>query len=127
MAHILLIDDDRLVRTTLANFLAHDGHQVTEAGNGAEAKQLLSVETFDLVLTDIIMPEQDGLEVLMSQFMRPDRPKIIAISGGSPNLPQQELLDVALKMKADAVLSKPVSYETLSAAVKSALAGSEGQ
>ncbi len=127
MARILLVDDDRLVRTTLANFLIHDGHQVTEAGNGLEAKRLLAAEPFDLVLTDIIMPEQDGLELLMSQFMRPDRPGIIAISGGSPNLSQQELLDIALKMKADAVLAKPVSYEMLSAAVKAALAKPEGQ
>lgn len=127
MARILLVDDDNLVRTTLANFLAHDGHQVTEAANGLEAKRLLTAETFDLVLTDIIMPEHDGLELLMSQFMQPDRPKIIAISGGSPNLSQHELLDIALKMKADAVLAKPVSYETLSATVRSALAGTDQQ
>ena len=122
MARILLIDDDELVRKSLANFLIHDGYQVVEASNGAVAQKLLGSEPFDLILTDIIMPEQDGLEVIMSQRYQPSRPKIIAISGGSPKLSQQVLLDIALTMKADAVLAKPVSYEQLSDAVRTALA-----
>ncbi len=121
MADILLIDDDNLVRTTLANFLAHDGHTVTEACNGKEGRKLLERRRFDLVLTDIIMPEQDGLELLMSQLIQPEKTKIIAISGGSPGLSQQELLNLALKLKAAAVLSKPVSYEQLSATVTGVL------
>jgi CheY-like chemotaxis protein len=121
MARILLIDDDALVRTTLLNFLNHDGHQVVETANGAEAQKILNCESYDLILTDIVMPEKDGLEVIMSQLNRPDRPKIIAISGGSSNLPHQMLLDIASKMKVDAVLTKPVSYDVLSAAVTAAL------
>ena len=123
MARILLIDDDRLVRATFAGFLLQDGHQVVEAGNGKEAQQLLEQERFDLILTDIVMPEQDGLEVIMSQFNRPDRPPIVAISGGAPGLSQQMLLNIAAKMKVEAVLAKPVSYELLSATVNRILTG----
>jgi len=121
MAHILLIDDDIQVRMVLEGFLTHDGHQVVCATNGKEAQKLLGDEPFDLVLTDIVMPERDGFEVIMHLITQPERPRIIAISGGSPTLSQQLILNMSSKLPIERVLSKPVSYQQLSTAVNDVL------
>jgi CheY-like chemotaxis protein len=74
------------------------------------------------VLTDIVMPEQDGFEVIINLTAQVDRPPIIAISGGSSRLSQQMLLSMASKMRIERVLAKPISYQQLSAAVSEVLA-----
>ncbi|MFA6823240.1 MAG: response regulator [Geobacter sp.] len=122
MARILLIDDDPQVRSVLEGFLHHDGHQVICAANGREATRLLEQQRVDLVLTDIVMPEQDGFEVIINLTAQVDRPPIIAISGGSSRLSQQMLLSMASKMRIERVLAKPISYQQLSAAVSEVLA-----
>lgn len=124
MARILLIDDDPQVRMVLEGFLKHDGHEVVTAEDGKNALRLLADATFDLIVTDIVMPEQDGYEVIMALSAKADRPKIIAVSGGSPSLPQQMLLNVVSRMQVEQALAKPVSYETLSNAVKAVLSAS---
>ncbi len=121
MASILLIDDDPQVRSVLEGFLNHDGHLVICADNGKEAFRLLGSRRFDLVLTDIVMPEQDGFEVISNLTLQPDRPRIIAISGGSSRLSQQMLLSMAAKIRIERVLAKPISYQQLSAAVTEVL------
>lgn len=121
MAKILLIDDDPQVRAVLKGFLQIGGHQVMEAENGVQARKLLLNAAVDLVITDIVMPESDGFEVIMS-CVRKDQPlKIIAVTGGSPNLAQQTLLTIAQKMPVNKVLSKPVSCEELISAVQEVL------
>jgi CheY-like chemotaxis protein len=122
MASILLIDDDNQVRMVLEGFLNHDGHQVHSAASGKEARALLDGKSFDLVLTDIVMPEQDGFEVIMHLIAQPVRPRIVAISGGTPSLPHQQLLSMASRMPIEQVLSKPISYEQLSRVVNEVLA-----
>lgn len=122
MARILLIDDDLQVKLVLEGFLTHDGHQVVSAANGREARHLLHGESFDLVLTDIVMPEQDGFEVIMHLMSQPQRPRIVAISGGSPALSHHMLLTIAARMPIERVLSKPISYEQLSSVVNEVLA-----
>lgn len=122
MAHILLIDDDPQVRTVLEGFLSHDGHQVICATNGKEARNLLKDRSFDLVLTDIVMPEQDGFEIIVHLVSQQNRPHIIAISGGSPKLSQRVLLAMASHMPVERILSKPISYEQLSCTVTEVLA-----
>lgn len=121
MARILVIDDDAQVRQVLEGFLTHDGHLVSSATNGKEARTLLHNQPFDLVLTDIVMPEQDGFEVIMHLLSQPERPRIVAISGGSPALSQQMLLTMATRMPIERVLSKPISYEQLSSAITEVL------
>mgnify|MGYP000853124357 CR=1 len=121
MAKILLIDDDPQVRAVLKGFLQIGGHQVMEAENGVQARKLLLNAAVDLVITDIVMPESDGFEVIMS-CVRKDQPlKIIAVTGGSPNLAQQTLLTIAQKMPVNKVLSKPVTCEELISAVQEVL------
>lgn len=121
MARILLIDDDPQVRMVFEGFLIHDGHEVVTAVNGSEGLKMLEAGPFDLVITDIVMPEQDGYEVIMKLARLEHRPRIIAVSGGSPALSQQMLLKVVTHMPVELVLAKPVSYEELSTAVKNVL------
>ncbi|MDK9718637.1 MAG: response regulator [Trichlorobacter sp.] len=125
MAKILLIDDDPQVRAVLKGFLQIGGHEVLEAGNGIQARKTLTEVQTDLVITDIVMPESDGFEVIMSCSRNNQPLKIIAISGGSPNLAQQPLLAIAQKMPVHKVLSKPVTCEELLTAVQDVLNGPE--
>ncbi|MFA6289205.1 MAG: response regulator [Opitutaceae bacterium] len=116
MARILLIDDDDAFRTMLRLTLVHFGHTVIEARNGAEGLALFPDANADLVITDIVMPETEGLEVLME--LRKHRPpvKVIAISGGFRNR-HEGYLRAAKLMGASKVLVKPFSNGDLLAAV----------
>ena len=80
---ILLIDDDANLREILAEMLTDAGYEVVEARNGTEGVKLYRNKPFDLVVTDLLMPEKDGLEVVME--LRKDFPKvkIITLSGGT--------------------------------------------
>lgn len=64
MAHILVIDDEPALRRTLRSILEKAGHTVTEAGDGKQAIAVFAANPADLVLTDIIMPERDGIETI---------------------------------------------------------------
>ncbi len=120
MASILIIDDNELVRGFLRTVLEGAGHTVVEASQGREGFQHLGRLRFDMVLTDIYMPDCDGLEVIMT--LRRDFPeiKILAITGGSGD---KNLLTAARKLGAAQVLGKPISVETLLKTVERTLAG----
>lgn len=121
MAHILIVDDEEHLRTIYEQYLTHDGHTVSSANNGLKAIKLLNASRFDLVITDIVMPEQDGLGLLLELRKLADPPPVIVISGGSVRLDSHQLLTLAKTMKAHATLTKPVSYEQLHAAVEAIL------
>lgn len=118
MADILLVDDDPQVLKVFTAYLEKAGHTVTTAINGAEGMLLLDTHAFDLVITDILMPERDGFELIFSLRKKPDRPKIIAVSGGSPSIGHDYVLGVAKTIAADRILHKPVDFETLTRAVQ---------
>ena len=117
MAKILLIDDDVQVLKVMTSFLEKEHHEITTAQDGLQGIKQLESQRFDLLITDVIMPEQDGLGVLMWLMNQTYRPRVIAISGGSVALDQNELLYLCKKLFADRVLPKPVDYETLITAV----------
>jgi len=121
MAHILVIDDEEHLRTIYEQYLTRDGHTVNTADNGLAAIKLLKHIPFDLVITDIVMPEQDGLGVLNELHKRADAPPVIVLSGGSLHLDSHHLLTLAKTLRAHATLTKPVSYEQLHAAVDGVL------
>ena len=121
MAHILLVDDAEDVRESLTAVLRGDGHTVTEASNGREAITALSSLRFDLVITDIMMPEQDGTEVIMHLEGVAPRPPVLAISGGAPNVPAYMALHLA-RLKANATLMKPFRNDQLRTKVSYLLA-----
>jgi two-component system cell cycle response regulator CpdR len=125
MARILLIDDDVDFRTMLRRRLERAGYAVTEAGNGQEGLKQLNESSVDLVLTDIIMPDMEGVEAVM--HLKRTRPelKVIVMSGGG-RLTPDSYLKLALKVGAFRALSKPFATEDLLEAVEAALKPSEG-
>lgn len=121
MAKILLIDDDEQVVKVLTSFLEREQHEVLTAADGKKAIRLLEKQPFDLVITDVIMPEQDGVGVLMWLMVHADHQKVIVMSGGSASLDQNYLFDMCKRLHADKVLPKPVDFETLTGAVREVL------
>ena len=116
MPRILLIDDDVAVRTTLARVLVSDGHLVVTAENGREGLRALEQETIDLVITDIVMPEVDGLEFLLQLRQVESPPPVIIISGGGHGA-ATPYLSLARQFGAGAVLWKPVVVDELRAEI----------
>jgi CheY-like chemotaxis protein len=110
MARILLIDDNDAVRAMLRDTLEDAGHTVIEARNGSEGLERFQHANADLVITDVIMPEKNGLEVLMALRTSDPRVKIIAISGADGG---EDYLDSARLMGAAKVLLKPFTSEEL--------------
>lgn len=109
---VLLVDDDEAVRKVLCRGLEHSGLRVTAAAGGKQAMALLRAQTFDWIVTDIIMPDCEGLEVV--QFARTQQPsvRIIAMSGGGGGR-AANYLKVAQLFGAAHVLQKPFSYTEL--------------
>ena len=112
MARILVIDDDATIRLSLKLALEDADHQVEEAANGLEGIDRFRVNPSDLVITDIFMPEKEGME-LIDEIKR-DHPetKIIAISGGGRMNPD-DYLTIARRLGADRTLLKPFDIDLL--------------
>ena len=122
MARILLIEDDDAVRTTLRLILEHVGHTVIEARDGTEGLALFQHATADLVITDIVMPETEGFEVLRELRSTHPPVKIIAISGAGRDS-GADYLQMAKHLGASTVLAKPFSADVLIAAINELLPG----
>ncbi len=124
MKNILLIDDDPSIRTVFKRFLGAHGYSVEIAADGNEGMKKISEKVPDLLITDIMMPEKDGLEVVLAlREEHPDLP-VIAISGGMHSAPM-DFLPIVKKFGARKVFYKPVELEKLLAAIKEELAESE--
>ncbi len=121
MARILVIDDDDQIRRVLRRALEAEGHEVLEAGNGKTALRVHRTSPAELVITDIHMPERDGLEVLMELRRGAPRLKVIAMSGGG-RLGQMTPLEAAVPLGAFASLSKPFELDAMIEVVRKALA-----
>jgi two-component system, OmpR family, response regulator CpxR len=116
MALAVVIDDDAQVRCLIAMMLKRAGYEVAQAKDGGEGIELCSSLEPEVVVTDIFMPRQDGIDVLREVKARIKQPRVVAISGGSPRL-QLDFLNVAEKMGADAVIQKPFTPSQLLQAV----------
>lgn len=117
MARILVIDDDDDVREMVKVILARAGHEVVEAINGRDGVRLYKDAPAELVVTDIFMPEQEGLETIMELRTLDPGIKILAMSGGIPAMDRFATLSVAKKLGADRTIPKPVAKAELLAAV----------
>lgn len=113
---ILLVDDDDLSRGTIHQMLERAGHRVVSTQNGAEALDLFRADRPDLVITDLIMPDTDGLELIQELRKADTLVRILAISGGG-RVNANEYLTVARKFGAAGILAKPFSNQELKEAI----------
>jgi YesN/AraC family two-component response regulator len=113
MAVVLIIDDEEAVRGLLREALEFAGHQVAEARNGQEGLQRYRAGPTDLVITDILMPEKNGLELIEELRHSFPSTKIIALTGGG-----QEFLNRAKQLGAHRGYEKPVHLWEVLAAVQ---------
>ena len=112
MSAILLVDDDAAFRTAVCRALRAAGHAVEEAANGKEALKFISAESPDILITDILMPNTDGIELTTAVKQAHPGVRILVISGRR-QLGSVDLLDLASMLGADATLSKPFAPEQL--------------
>lgn len=122
MSTILLIDDDELIRITVRRILESAGHTVVEAKNGDEGLRLVRTIPLDLIITDIIMPEKEGIETILEIRKLNKNIRIIAISGGG-RAHTMDFLPLARRLGADQALRKPFTPDELLEVTDLALKG----
>ena len=115
MASILIVDDDAPIRTLLRRILEEDGHQIREASDGEVGLTLYREAPADLVITDILMPERDGMEVTLALTREFLDARVIAITGATGD---QNFLNVAKLFGARRVIRKPFIPEEIRRAVR---------
>lgn len=120
MALILVIDDDEPLRQMICNGLVAIGHEILQAENGRQAVAKFGSHKIDLVVTDILLPDKDGLELIPHFRKLSPSTKIIAISGGGQVGPKQ-YLGTAKILGADKTLEKPFSPLQLQNAIRELL------
>ena len=109
---ILVIDDDHMVRYTLSKILRNSGYEVVTAADGERGMTAFHAEKPDVVITDLIMPEQEGIETILQIKRARPEVRIIAISGGG-RIANTDVLQAARGLGADEILAKPFEAEEL--------------
>ena len=120
MARILIIDDESQIRSMLRLMLERVGYEVVEAPDGIEGIRQYREKPADLIITDLIMPNKDGIGMIIDLKKEFPNVKIIAMSGGGVNRPEG-YLDGAKKLGASCTLTKPIDREEMLMAVKDTL------
>ena len=122
MSHILVIEDDEFFRDTLVQMLQKEGHKVTASHDGAKALELLERTKPDLILTDILMPNMDGMEFIMELSRQSNNTPVIAMSGGRRSITSAFNLESARLMGVKVTLTTPFTHTALNSALREALA-----
>jgi CheY-like chemotaxis protein len=117
MTRVLVVDDDEDVRTMLVEMLTSAGFSARAAQPGLAALDEARAAECDVLVTDLLMPEADGLDVIKAARQASKPPAIVAISGGSPRLPASIGLRLCEAFGADRVLYKPFSKAELVEAI----------
>ena len=117
---ILLVDDDKAVLHSLRSLLEDLGFCVVTACDGVEALRKFRASPPDLMLTDIIMPEKEGIDLIMQLRREYPTTKIIAMSGGG-RIGNKDFVSIATALGADAGLQKPFDDEQLAATLDSVI------
>ena len=113
MATILVAEDNDDLRYIIRDILIGSGHTVIEACDGSEVSDLLDKNTVDLLITDIVMPEQEGIQTIVFVHRQFPAVRIIAMSGGGSLGGADYYLDMAKSFGADAILEKPFAMAKL--------------
>ncbi len=114
---LLIVDDEADLRETLAEYFTENGYSVLTAADGLDAKKILVTQKVNLVLTDINMPNMNGVDLLKFAKALPDSPKVIVFSGYSDFSKEQ-----IEKLGAAALLNKPFNLEDLADQISKILA-----
>lgn len=117
MHRILIIDDDAPMRAMLRETFVLNGYAVDTASNGQEAETLYNRNRYSIIITDIVMPEKDGIEVILDLLKKNNGTQIIAISGGA-RITAADYLVTADKFGVAATFQKPIDRRALLAKVK---------
>ena len=112
MKKILVIDDDAMVRLTLSRLLYRAGYDVVTAADGERGLTMLRAEQPSVVITDMMMPERDGVETIIKIKQEWPQIKIVAISGGARH-GNRDILLTARNMGADDAIAKPFDADEL--------------
>lgn len=123
MADVLVIDDSPPVREFLRRALERVGHRVTEAEDGKKGIRLFRLHPADLVITDIYMPEKEGLETIREIKSGFPGAKIIAITGYDSPMKADRVLEIARALGAAGSMKKPLDLEQLMEMVDRTLNG----
>ena len=107
MARILIIDDEVIIRDLLVNMLEREGHETATASSGKAGMKIQREYPADLIITDIIMPEKEGLETIMELRKDFQDVKIIAMSGGG-KIDSETYLQMAKTLGAIKSITKPI-------------------
>ena len=126
MERILIIDDEEQIRSMLRLMLERDGYEVVEAPDGIEGIKAYRQKPADLIITDLIMPNKDGIGMIIELQKEFPDVKIIAMSGGGLNKPEGYLKG-AKKLGAACTLTKPIDREKMLRAVKNIIKGTPSE
>ncbi len=126
MARILIIDDEPQIRSMLRLMLERDGYEVVEAPDGIEGIRAYRQRPADLIITDLIMPNKDGIGMIIELQKEFPDVRIIAMSGGGLNKPEGYLKG-AKKLGAAYTLTKPIDREKMLRAVKNTIKDSASE
>ena len=113
MARILIVDDDQAVRKVIARMLAQAGHDAVALSNGASALRAYREHRADLVISDMFMPETDGIEMTMCLRREFPDAKVLAMSGGGGRFDKNMMLEAASVLGAARILAKPFEQSDL--------------
>lgn len=115
--HCLVVEDDPVLLEAMGRAMVREGHRVSLARDGAQALARFDEVAPNVVVTDIIMPEKEGVETIIAIKARAPEVRIVAISGGG-RTPAASFLAVAKALGADATLAKPFPMATLTSLVR---------
>ena len=121
MPSVLVVDDQDQVRQLIRETLEQAGYEVEEANDGKEGLERYRAKSPDLVIMDILMPDQDGLEAIMTLRREFPSTPVIAMTGGSDMIGVLNILDVAQMLGARRTLQKPFELKVLLDAVAAEL------
>jgi DNA-binding NtrC family response regulator len=118
---VLVADDEESIRSVVQQWLARNGHSAFAAASGREAAALLQQHRFDLVITDVLMSEGDGLDLIGELRRLQPAARILAMSGGGRYMESSDYLKLARGLGAHAAVMKPFDFERLQQGIELAL------
>lgn len=118
---ILLADDEESIRVLVDQLLRAAGHSVTVVSNAREAAEHLRRTKYDLVITDVLMPDGDGVDLIADVKKHQPQARILAMSGGGRYFEGSDYLKLATGLGAHTAIAKPFKWDQLQAAIEKAM------